>query len=196
MTAEPCGCQLATNPCHPELCKFGATRARTHRHVEAALCESVDRVGGASDVERFVPEMYLRIEGSAATKIKKAVMDVVVQFPGRAAPMLVDVSVRSPFAARYSSSTKPGHASAVGEREKWRRYGDAVIPLVFESRGRLGQQSLEGLESLVSAAASAKLCNPACLSTWRARLERAVLYSTADAYLRAAGAAATAAALK
>ena len=114
-------------------------------------------------------------------------MDVVLGVPGVEALMLVDVSIRSAAADRYSKN-KAGAAAAAGEQEKTKRYGNAVMPLVFEAGGRLGYESQQTLTSIVSAAAAARLCSAYVVAQWRVRLERAVLFAAADAALRAAGA--------
>ena len=117
-------------------------------------------------------------------------MDVVLQIPGRAGPHWIDVSIRSAAAARYRAARTAGAPSAAGERDKEVRYGGRALPLVFESRGRLGCRSIESLQSIVSSCAAARLCNPSSTTAWRYRLERAVIFSVADNTLRSAGAAA------
>ena len=147
-------------------------------------------IGMSADTERFIPELYQHLEGkeSGAQRVKRAIMDVVLGAPGIESHMLVDVSIRSVAAARYTGSTVPGHAAHTGEKEKARRYGTAVLPLIFESGGRLGARSSESLAQIVALASTARLCHPSSVSSWRARCERAVLFATADAALRAVGA--------
>ena len=189
---KACGTPLATNPRHSELCKRGAARNRAHRHLEGALVHACAAIGLVADTERFIPELYQLLSGKegCTERVKKAIMDVVIGAPGIESHLLCDVSIRSVAASRYSSSSTAGHAAQVGEREKRTRYGSAVLPVVFECGGRIGPASLESLNSIVALAATARLCHPNSVTSWRARCERAVLFATADAALRASGACA------
>ena len=189
---KSCGKPLATNSRHAELCKRGAARYRAHRHLEGALVQAAQAVGMTADTERFVPELYQLLDGKegGAQRIKRAIMDVVLGAPGVETHILIDVSIRSAAATRYSASNVPGHAAATGESEKYTRYGPAVCPLIFECGGRLGHASMDTLARVIALASSARLCHPSSVSSWRARCERAVLFATADAALRASGACA------
>ena len=166
---------------------------RAHRHLEVALAKAAQHVGMQVDCERFIPELYQQLAAceDGETRIKKAIMDVVLAAPGVESLLLVDVSIRSAVAARYSTSASPGFAARTGEADKFRRYDASVLPLVFECGGRLGVASRESLVSIVSTAAAARLCHPSSVASWRSRCERAVLWATADVALRASGAAAS-----
>ena len=120
-------------------------------------------------------------------RVKRAIMDVTLQAPGFESMLLVDVSIRSAAAARYSASSQAGHAAAAGEKEKMKRYGPLAMPLVFESAGRLGANSVQSLHTIISVASAARLCSSHSVVSWRARCERAVHFSVADAALRACG---------
>ena len=54
-----------------------------------------------------------------------------------------------------------------GEAGKYQRYGDSVLPLVFETFGRLGKESMQTLERLVDAASMLWLCRGG-MSAWGA----------------------------
>ena len=107
------------------------------------------------------------------------------------ARFLIDVTIRSPHASRYkSSATVAGVAAAAGAKEKKDRYGDTVLPLPFESYGRLGEVGHETLETLAIAASACT--GPARFPHgWRAACERALLYAIADVGLLALGACAS-----
>ena len=185
---EVCGTMLANTHRHSELCKKGAARMRSHGHVAAALVQLAAGVGMTADLERYVPELYEKLgTPSGEIRTRKAIMDVVLGVPGLETHLLIDVSIRSVAASRYAGAAA-GQAAIAGEKEKLKRYGPSVLPLVFEAGGRLGKTSLESLQTVVSTAASARLCSSFAASRWRSRLERAVLFGTADAALRAAGA--------
>ena len=117
--------------------------------------------------------------------LRVAIMDVVTHFPGTLSQKWFDVSVRSAHAERYTAAKSlPGYAAGVGEKEKHARYGDKVEPIVYEALGRLGACGVAALRTLVSAAAAAGTCSPHAVGRWRAELERAVIFSVADNFLR------------
>ena len=164
---------------------------RSHGHVQAALISLVERTGMYADRERYVPELYAMLpEEEGETRTRKAIMDVAITCPGVAELLLVDVSVRAASASRYSRSTAAGVAAAAGEKEKMQRYGAAVLPMVFELGGRMGPASRQTLETIITTAATARLCHGFAASRWRCTLEKAVLFGAADAHLRALGAGA------
>ena len=116
-------------------------------------------------------------------------MDVVINFPGIWAPALVDVSMRCPHGARYSNaSSRPAAAARDGEVEKGPFYGQEVLPLIFETYGRLGPASVNTLSVLADMAASAGGASTRRLQGWRRQLERAVVWSAAESVLLAYGA--------
>ena len=118
-------------------------------------------------------------------------MDVVVHFPASWQTSLVDVTIRCPHGVKQSPSDKtPAHAAMGGESDKARRYGNGVLPLAFETYGRLGPLSLLTLQTLADAAAVAGQVNTRRLTGWRRHLERAVIWSGAESTLLAYGSAA------
>ena len=209
---QHCGALLCSQPRHSEVCKRGAVRQRAHRNLAGAVQAAAANLGMHTDLERFIPELYARLgpevpddalaepaaeqaqpqepdadggDSRPALRIKRAIMDVVLQCPGFESLLLIDVSIRSAAAGRYSSASCAGHTAASGERDKRKRYGDAVLPLVFECGGRLGPASQDTLCSIVSQAAAARLCSSHSITSWRSRCERSVLFSVADAAIRA-----------
>ena len=195
-----CAAVLSQHPRHTELCKRGAVRQRAHRNLAAAVATAATQLGMHADLERFVPELYKQLPGTPPvpadadvdgkdSRVKKAILDVVLSCPGFESLLLLDVSIRSAAAARYSAATCAGHAAESGERDKMSRYGSAVMPLIFESGGRLGPASIATLSSIVSKAAAARLCSSHSISSWRSRTERSVIFSVAEAAIRAYGAA-------
>ena len=116
-------------------------------------------------------------------------LDCVLQWPGRLAPMYIDVSVRHPTAKGISAVRAA--AAAAGERTKLTRYGRVnFLPLVFEGYGRLGDESLRSLTQIVQQAALSGGGSPFALRRWRVQLERSVLAAEADLWLLAMGASA------
>ena len=76
-------------------------------------------------------------------------------------------------------------AAVAGEAEKTKRYGTAVLSLVFETCGRLGGEGTKLLCDLVTTAVAYEQCSPHAVGRWRTQLERVLL--TAQADLRALG---------
>ena len=81
--------------------------------------------------------------------LEVARMDVVAAWPGGGPRANYDISIRSPYADHVAhAAIVPGAAAVSGERDKHRRYGSDVIPIVFESLGRLGGEALDVLKRL------------------------------------------------
>lgn len=184
-----CGAVLSDEPWHAVQCKCGAVRSRVHKSVQCALSRALQSTGAAVDLERHVPELYsVDAQADGPPVIGLAIMDVHAWWPGSCRCFLVDVSVRSPMSERYPSShTHVAVAATAGERAKSKRYGDAVHPLVFEPFGRLGVESARTLTALADAAKRAGCASAGVKRHWRVRLERSLLFSTADAQLRMLG---------
>jgi hypothetical protein len=84
----------------------------------------------------------------------RARMDLVVRTEGRR--WLCDVTVvdaeSSDPARRRQRAGRDGHAAASAEDSKRRRYGSAVVPLVWETGGRIGDAGLNFLRRLYAGA--------------------------------------------
>ena len=119
-------------------------------------------------------------------------MDLVVAFPGSLAQVWVDVSIRCPHAERYTRADRAAGAAADrAAEEKRERYGPLVMPLVFESYGRLGsagRRTLEGLALHAAACVRDQWAVQRLVPRWHAALERAVTFATAEIALLALGA--------
>ena len=145
--------------------------------------------GAAVDCERHVPHLYDTIKKDGVERAREAIMDVVVNFPGSWNTALVDVSLRCPHSERYAkAATIAGTAAMRGEKEKDERYGHEVLPLIFETYGRLGPKSLDTLRVLADASAVARKTSTRRLTGWRKQLERAVIWSSAESVLCSYGA--------
>lgn len=166
---------------------------RAHRNVQHALCKELRQAGAEVDLERVVPEMSGRARQNTRAD-PTAIMDLYVTVPGRPERFLIDVTVRSPHAARYEDAARRcGQAAASGAKEKRDLYGPEVMPLPFESYGRLGEAGYETLSSLASAVAGLRWADHSRLTlSWRAACERALSRATADVALLALGSAAAA----
>ena len=130
--------------------------------------------------------------GAADAAARDAVLDLVVSFPGSFEQRWLDVSIRCPLATRYSQAPSvPGSAASSGAEDKLARYGPKVLPLVFESFGRLGtegKQSLQLLALQAGACAHDHWAVQRLLPRWQAALERAVHFATAEVTLLVMGA--------
>ena len=138
-------------------------------------------------LERLVPELAAR---DAKGEVHDAIVDLVVRWPGGWRSFLLDVSVRSHFAGRYAAATRAGAAAGTGKREKARRYGLEVLPVVFEANGRLGEAGCDALAALVAESRSFGKQRRGgrqglVARRLRLRLEAAVLREEADAVLLA-----------
>ena len=138
-------------------------------------------------MERAVPTMA---SVDAAGKITDAILDVTCWFPGCIEWFAFDVTVRYPGSQRYVGAPwRKGEAAAAGENDKFRRYGQEVLPLAFETGGRLGSASIQSLQRLALAACSSSVCAltyRGLVNRWRRRLEAALFFfAGADVILAA-----------
>ena len=189
--AQECGHALGPRCAHALLCKAGPARMRPHRHLAAVLRRELRAAGAEVDMERVVPELIDRRPQTPEDK-RDAVLDLVVSFPGAFMQCWIDVSIRCPLAERYGRADQvPGEAAAKAAEEKHERYGPYVLPLAFETYGRLGSAVRRTLEIL---AAHAGACTKdhwvvqRLVPRWSSALERAVTFSTAEVVLLALGA--------
>ena len=124
-------------------------------------------------------------------------MDLYVTFPGSVQPIYIDVSIRCPHAQRYTHAAScPGSAASAAAADKRARYGNSVLPIVLESYGRLGTETLRSLDILATHAGCClrdAWAAPRLLPRWRAAIERIVLHASADTELLALGWTSTAA---
>ena len=97
---------------HAFICKAGPGGMRPLRAIGAQV-----------DLERVWPSLYKWNDGVCTT----AIMDIVAWWPGSCRSHLLDVTVRCPHAESYvNADRRVGVAAAGGEREKVKRYGQAV----------------------------------------------------------------------
>eukprot|EP00969_Alexandrium_andersonii_P069142 3050264-Alexandrium_andersonii.AAC.1 len=136
-TGRVCGARLDAEGTHAVSCKTGGAVVKRHDGVVGALTHHIEEGGGSVQtgvlMEQVVP--YAAAPGSQAR------MDIVTADAlGRR--MLIDVTVVSPFtvaAVRAGSTTHPGTAAAIGEREKRAKYSNTTVnPFVLETLGRMG----------------------------------------------------------
>ena len=162
---------------------------RPHRSLQHSIARVLRKAGAEVDVERVIPEMRGRAQGSRGEA--DAVMDLYVSFAGSCQRFLLDVSIRCPHAQRYGEShCSPGCAARSGEKEKQDLYGAEVFPVVIESYGRICTIATDAFQQLgVAAAACGRSRIPAgrIAFSLRAAAERAVLYARADVALLALG---------
>eukprot|EP00973_Karenia_brevis_P016978 2330121-Karenia_brevis.AAC.1 len=97
-------------------------------------------------MERAVPALYRRDENG---KIQEALLDVVVHPPASFECLAVDITIRCPHSERYTRADSiPSSAADDGEMEKAERYGSDVLPLSFETYGRMGVRSQKELRRI------------------------------------------------
>ena len=160
-----------------------------HSAVVVVLARGLRDCGAEVDLERVVPDL----SNLAAEDPEKrdAVLDIVANFAGSYTINYVDVSIRCPHAEGYTRAANvPGSAVAKAAEEKRERYGPRVLPLVFESYGRLGLDGRRALETLAlhaSATMRDQWAVQRLVPRWHASLERAVTFATAEIVLLALG---------
>ena len=183
-----CGKALDPRMRHVWHCRTAVARLRIHNSINYALASDLRAAKGNVDVERAMPDMAVR---KADGSIEEAVMDLTCWFPGSAEWHGVDVTVRYPGATRYyGAADHAGRAATKAEAEKIKRYGQDVLPLAFETGGRLGSQSRGTLRTLAAKAAATGggiLTAAGIENRWRRHLESALLFAVADALLLAMG---------
>ena len=178
---------------HPLICSHAAARNRPHRTICRAIGRLARAAGSTVDYERAIPELYEWEQDKP--KPREAILDVVLTWPGALALQTVDVCISCPHADRTSAAwRRPALAATNAEKRKAARYGQSVMPLSFESHGRMGPNSLLALKSMARQACTygvAKTPPPILLQRWRADLELALYFVLADTYLQARGAIAS-----
>ena len=116
-------------------------------------------------------------------------------WPGALSLQTVDVCISCPHADRTNTAwRRPALAATNAEKRKANRYGPSVMPLSFESHGRMGPNSLLALQAMARQACTygtARIPPPILLQRWRADMELALYFVQADTYLQARGALAT-----
>ena len=195
VTADPerCGQPMDARGLHLHNCPVGTRRFRPHNSVVAKLGRLLKLSGAHVDLERSCPELYREhVEPDGSRRVREAVLDVVALFSGSCMQRKIDVTIRSPFsqACMNARTVRPGLAASNGEKAKASRYGNTVLPLSFESLGRLGPGSLETITALRM---DARMLGRAFFSAtgsvcdWRRQLETVLLYELADAALLCMG---------
>ncbi len=194
---EPKCLERLTNPVtHPQLCRVGKSRLKPHRMVTRSFCRLFETMNVYADEERAVPSLY-QIEENG--RVKEAVLDVVLSFPGETGLVPFDVTIRCPHGEDEGvAATKPGHAAKSGCLDKDERYGTGcVVPLAFETYGRLDERSCIDLRAVCAAAArcnnsstasgAGRLTGTEAYNKVRRGLERTLLWEQADTVLRSIG---------
>jgi hypothetical protein len=142
-------CDQALKPGHDLQCKAGAARIRTHTLVKQAIAQVVKANGGAAELEKVVPYLSkMSLDENGCWQVEAAVLDVVVYgaFPCRMLP--VDVTIRDPLAARYSSVANAGTKAV---KEKQFTYGPDVLTLALTPQGRFLPAAQEAIRAIAAA---------------------------------------------
>ena len=182
-----CLAQLDPGALHAHLCKIGPARLRPHRAVARVLGRVLRQAGANIDYERVLPHLQVPERESG----QEPTLDVVATWPTLLEQHAVDVTIRCPGAARYGPvAEEAGGTATQAEGEKRDRYGAEVMPLAFETWGRLGPSSCQALRVLAAAARTLAVDPRDCRNTeakWRLELEAALCFALADVALLAAG---------
>ena len=185
---DQCLCTLERDLQHPFLCKAGPARMRPHRSIAETLACEFKKQGAHVDLERACPDLCKVAENGHITE---AILDVVYHLPGGPYQRKIDVTIRCPFAGRYSHvATRPGVAASGGVKDKLDRYGHGVICLSFETFGRLDPLSCDALRNLAADIEHRVTARPPSRRLYnkvRMSLERALLFEMADLALLSLG---------
>ncbi len=194
---EPKCLERLTNPVtHPLLCRVGKSRLKPHRMVARSFCRLFESLNVYADEERAIPSLYQLEENG---RIKEAVLDAVLSFPGETGLVPFDVTIRCPHGEDEGiAATRPGHAAKSGCLDKDERYGtNCVVPLSYETYGRLDERSCAELRAVCAAAARCnnastaagtnKLTGAEAYNKVRRGLERTLLWEQADTMIRSIG---------
>ncbi len=133
---------------HPYLCELGNARLRPHDCLKIQIAAERAALHVYADLERHVPSMYKVNEKG---NIEEAVLDIVVSYPGEAGMAAIGVTVRCPF--HDAAQKPPGPAASAcnaGAKQKVNKYGARVVPLAFETFGRLHYDSVESLRQIAA----------------------------------------------
>ena len=147
-----CGALLDADGMHAAHCEVGGHVLDRHDDTVSLLARKLrDDCGSIVGVEQRRPELdYRNDQGD----VVEARMDLVVTLQGKIC--LLDVTyadVRTADAGRLAARLRrDGAAARMAEDRKRRRYGASVIPIVFESGGRLGEAGRRWLKKAYRAA--------------------------------------------
>ncbi len=194
---EPKCLEQLTNPLtQPQLCRNGKARLKPHRMVTRTFCRVFETMNVYADEERAVPCLY-QIEEDG--RIKDAVLDAVLSFPGESGIIPCDITLRCPHGEEENiAAWQPGHASKLGCLDKDERYGSGcVVPISLETYGRMDQISCVELRAACAAAARCnnmttmsgayRMTGAEAYNKVRKALERTLLWEQADTMIRSIG---------
>ncbi len=187
---EPKCLEQLSNPLtHPQLCRNGRARIKPHRMVTRSFCRVFETMNVYADEERAVPCLY-QIEEDG--RVKEAILDVVLSFPGESGLVPFDITIRCPHGEEeVVAAWQPGHAAKLGCLDKDERYGSGcVVPISMETYGRMTQRSCGELRAVCSTAARTNNMSTAsgtyrmtgtdAYNKARKALERTLLWEQAD----------------
>lgn len=151
--ASSCNVELDANGHHARTCPTGGYVTSTHNGVRDILHRRwTADLGVVCLREQRTPQFdYYDDDG----RLVRAIMDLVPRIDGQR--WHCDVTVVDPDstdqALRRQRSARDGHAAANAEDRKRRRYGSGVVPLAWETGGRVGEAGLMFLRRLYAGAA-------------------------------------------
>ena len=143
---EKCGAPLDRHVRHAQCCNARPAHKRTHKALAAALRNAAEQAGASCDLERHEPSWLRQMRDGA---MQEAYSDVRITWPGSLRVFRVDVTVRSPHAARYRAAHgRAGAAADLATAEKLQRYRPTGDVLPHEAYGRVGGAGLRLLTGL------------------------------------------------
>ncbi len=143
-----------------------------------------------------MPSLY-QIEENG--RIKEAILDVVLSFPGETGLVPLYVTIRCPHGEdEREAAINPGHAARSGCVDKDERYGmNRVVPVALETYGRMDSRSCAELRAVCAAAARCNSLSTAsgcprvtgaeAYNQVRKAIERTLLWEQADTMICSIG---------
>ena len=164
--------------------KQGVARMRPHRVLANALARHLKTARVEVDLQRMVQDLQRAGGESQLGGPQEARLDIVACFPGSAEMLWIDITIRSPHAARYTrASSEPGSAADAAYEDKLCRYAPSVLPVCLETYGRVCTRSLHVLAELAQKASFnswQSRYSLARLQSWIADMQRAAIWDTAE----------------
>ena len=152
--ASSCGVELDAFRHHGRVCPTGGYVSRTHDDVRDTLARRWRADLGLYVLSEQRTPQYDYTDSKGKTV--RARMDLIVNVDGtrwQCDVTIVDADSDDP-ARRRQRAARDGVAAASAEDAKRRRYGKGVVPLVWETGGRIGEAGLNFLRRLYAGEAA------------------------------------------
>ena len=142
---------------HALQCPFGPYRNQRHNAVRDTLSKIILRITGQEPLkEQFLVTINPQAPNNHPDDDAPTSNRADITWHTATGPVHLDVMVTSAFthaalAGASTSTVTPGYAAAQGEQYKRRKYSPHnVVPIVFETHGRIGNDTATFLTKLIA----------------------------------------------